>query len=1566
MRMFRRISAICLVLGLISFLVTQSWGDADRNPFSRPIEAGSGTKPVQDDFTKELARTKFSEGGVVTYVTSKGERIFGLPVQPKFDGPKLPIDYLVMVDTSASQAGGPMKAARQFTEKLVKLAGPKDRFSIWVVNSGKATRPLNRSFKPANDKEVADAVAALKKEVPLGDTDLKDGLKKAIEAFELDPNRRQAIVFIGDGMSIHDPITAKDRVELIQQMVKLKISFFPIPAGPHLDPENLHGFASGTGGTVVRIFSTDVYNNLAKGAEMRNSVIERLQQKVATPVLYPKRFELNVDEFYPVALPPVRPDVPTLVIGKGKLDEKLAYAIEGTVNGKEVRVTGAEEVRASEPDNFFLVTMLDQWKNAKDQPALLPADRALAHAQAVNMVARDELLGHAQMAMLLDRLDAAEMLFKQAGRLDPHDPDVKGGLALVQMLRDNRITKEQLQKQLEKKENGKALLIHKTANGKNVIRRDVMKDLLALLQEPQKGNKQAGPQPLAPPQDNDELMKQRKQREAVEEQRIREIVDQALRQARQLMLEGNFEDALGILKRARTGIEDNNELRESFRREIDNRLERAERDIGVQGRRIRQAEEQRLVRIARAQAEIAVFNEREAENERTRARMRNYDDLMNQARYYDAFEAGLAIVRDAVSQGKPVPIAADAAADMGLLTYHLSEVEQLRDERQERYLATMLQVERSHVPFPDEPPVQFPPAAAWKRLTDLRKERYESSGFTEEDPYTLRKIRELKKLLRTPVSIDGFDPGTPLKDALGFISERYNVTILIDSQAFMNDLQIQEPEAQPVKLPRMVNVSLDTILRLLLAQAQGTFIIRRDFIEVTTLQRQAAEKVIRVYPVADLVIPIPNSVNQQAVNQTQQNLFGSTFLQNPTAFTNPFGFGLNPFGIGVNPLGIGVNPLGIGVNPLGIGVNPVNIGANPLGIGVNPLGAIGNPQQTGNGGQLGGQFGLQGGDTSAQLIQLIVQVVGKPEDWAPVQPNIPGAGIGGGALGGGGFGGLGGGFGGGGIGGGLVGVPPAGDPNLGYGDPNQAGSLGYYAPARALVVKGTSRIHTRLGGGLLGPRAPQPGNFNLFNDKPLRDGVLVIRPKGNKPDRVDEQPKVVVKKPAKPRVIPDPKKLWENALLDGVHDPGLIIATADFLAERGHFDHAAEFLKANLREGIVNKPWVYEALSLALKLGKGSTSDIERAELSVMDLQPQDARGYLKASRAMADNKRFDRALAFCRQAALLDPNQPGIYRDALAYAEGARDAEAMAWAAGNLLGQDWPEKNEQLHQDAKAKINALKRLLEKEKRLVVVKQLEESIQRQSERDLVIILEWQGEADLDLIVKEPVGSVCSFLQQKTTGGGTLLGETLTKAEREPWRETYVAAQAFTGEYEITVKRSWGRPIGSKATIKVIEHADSPQEQTILHKTFAFDREYKTTIVLDSGRRTKLADVTPTPVRHKRPAESLPASDEVLQKLRALAEDGNFRGKINVRGDAGGFGTVNAPALPAPAEFFGKPVYQTRARGLVGNGIDVALQPVVSPDKRVVGMRLDPVFQTLDRVKNAPVVRNAVVPGAPQR
>jgi tetratricopeptide (TPR) repeat protein len=538
-------------------------------------------------------------------------------------------------------------------------------------------------------------------------------------------------------------------------------------------------------------------------------------------------------------------------------------------------------------------------------------------------------------------------------------------------------------------------------------------------------------------------------------------------------------------------------------------------------------------------------------------------------------------------------------------------------------------------------------------------------------------------------------------------------------------------------------------------------------------------------------------------------------------------------------------------------------------------------------------------------------------------------------------------------------------------------ALGYFPPARALVVKGTSRIHTNVGGGLLGAK----GGGNVFNDNKKDNGDrLVIRPrrerereKLNSADKGDEKllasnqgnanqgkqdgekKKAAAETPGMLALKDDPTKAWHEALAKGVNDPGLIIACADYMAENKQFGHLALFLQENLRQGIVVRPWVYEALAMALEQAGGSPDEIERARLSAVDLEPQDAHGYLAASKAMAKLKSYDRAVAFCRQASLLEPNAPGAYEEGLLMADLAKDTQAMEWAAGGLLRRDWPAANDELHQKAKAKLQDLSKSLLSENRVAEAQRLANSVEPYSQRDMVIHLTWQGDADLDLEVDEPIKSKCFFMQRQTPGGGILLGDTMD----DMTRESYILAKGFSGAYGITIRKIWGRPLGGKATVEIIQHQGTPRE-TRRRETVSFDRSYTMSVTLDEGRRTSAAYVPPPTATEKHTKLEIASSDQVLTKIRSLANPEITGGDSHVRGGLASLGlTVPSAERPKARATAGELVYQTKLQPGAGTGMDLTAQATIGPDQGVT-LKLTPVFQSV--TKGQPAVSNPLIPG----
>ncbi len=1435
----RRLLAVGSVLALIAVLAsTRLWGETapergkvlhNSTGLQRPGDDGTGQQ-----IAEELSLSRFADRPLVLYRTEQGETLMALQLKPKLEPvPARPRDYLVLIDTAASMAEGHLTTAQALTKKLVGKLGADDQLALWTVNT--RFHDLSNGFQSAN--KLPAALKKLDEEYPAGAVNLKDSLTKAIDGFNGKNDRQRVILFLGSGQSIAGPIDAELRATLCKDMVKNQIAFYSVPLGTHLDPYNLHGFANGTGGKVVRMaIKTDT-----------DKWMSDLSDALSQPILYASDIKLpaEVAEAFPTKLPPLRPDVPTLVVGKlTKAGARFDYTLTGKVNDNAVTVQVSEKVPQPEVENYFLVNMVGQWRAQKDRPSLLQADRALAFAFERNQLTRADLVAQAEWAMEKNKFDIAQRLFKQAIKADPTSGRAKAGLKLVEDLRDGKKTLADVKKMIE------------AVKGDTVTRIDGSGRVVKLPAEnlyadPEK--KDNPPPPLAPDAADPRRQNEVKARLEIADQQQTAIVNDAIRQANRLV-QSDPDAAHDFLKRTLDGVRTNPDITNKAKTALSDRLERAVQQIDIRGAVVKRDQDEALSLLAAANARTTLGAQERLEQGRVRERMRVFHTLMDQAREQQAYIHAQELRKDLIDQGLPVPAAVTAGYAMGLAGYHLREVQELRRIREERWLATLLQVEKSHVPFPDEPPVEFPPAAAWKALAELRKARYESTSFGSDMP---KRGLELQQLLSKPVKFPGFDdPKTTLQEVLDALAKRYNLSFDINEKAFKfeNIMDVNKTEiASPNPIPEM-HTTLSTVLRRVLQRVPvpsgATYIIRRDVIEITTGTFAGAEKTVRVYPVADLVTPIPNAVNMQML-QGSATLFGAGagMMGGMAGMMGGMGGLRGMGGLGAAGMG-GLGGLG-GLGAAGLGGVGGGVGAGFAGQGFGNLaqqggfqgnfqgrgnlgmgGVVGfGGQQLGQFGNLGGQFGLQGGNQSQILLTLIRQVVGRPKDWATNFDPVTGQP-----------------------------VNPLED-NAPEGLNQENNNLGFYPPAQALAVKATSTIHNRASNLIVAPGAAMaaaPG---------ARDPNVRVAGAGD--ERPDD------KDPKKKGPPPDPRTVWQDALAKGVDNPSLIIATADYLVMRGKFAHAAEFLKANLRKGIVVQPWVYKSLALALRMSGGSTEDIERAEVSTADREPKDAQGYLQAAQALAQDEKYTLALAFCRQAALLEPGTPHAYAEALNYAELSRDSNAMAWAAGNLLHHDWPVNNKKLQDRALQKIEAMVKLLDKDGRKEESERLVNAIADKRQRDLVIKLNWQGDADLDLKVVEPTGSICSPLNRQTVGGGILIGDSLV----DMTRETYLASEAFAGEYQIEIEKMYGHPLGGKAQLRIIRHQGTPDEtEQLLTVELKSRHSERIKLKLEDGRRKETTYVAPRESQKEleAPAATPQSPDKVLHQLRRPGRSGSDR------------------------------------------------------------------------------------------
>ena len=115
---------------------------------------------------------------------------------------------------------------------------------------------------------------------------------------------------------------------------------------------------------------------------------------------------------------------------------------------------------------------------------------------------------------------------------------------------------------------------------------------------------------------------------------------------------------------------------------------------------------------------------------------------------------------------------------------------------------------------------------------------------------------------------------------------------------------------------------------------------------------------------------------------------------------------------------------------------------------------------------------------------------------------------------------------------------------------------------------------------------------------------------------------------------------------------------------------------------------------------------------------------------------------------------------------------------------------------------------LRAEKRTKEADEFQAALDEAVARDCVVIVTWTGEGDVDLLVEEPSGTVCSLRNPRTTAGGILLGDAIRQTGRDSFgghSEVYVCPKGFDGTYRMLVRRVWGNVTAGKVNVEVITH-----------------------------------------------------------------------------------------------------------------------------------------------------------------
>jgi uncharacterized membrane protein YgcG len=260
----------------------------------------------------------------------------------------------------------------------------------------------------------------------------------------------------------------------------------------------------------------------------------------------------------------------------------------------------------------------------------------------------------------------------------------------------------------------------------------------------------------------------------------------------------------------------------------------------IQERQRKLAEKEAQLRLLNFQAE----RDRNLEQYTERARALMIEGYRGNPK---AFEEAEKVARQALSDypGMAIPVSMVFVSEA---LQQLDRSDRLRLQRSDRFIETLHQVELSHVPFPDEPPVVYPSPERWQEITELRK-KWKSVDLRRNSPNEQRIYEELDKLTNIQF------PGNPLSDVIQYIQEYHQIPIQMQTRVLEDAGVATDTEVEL----SISGISLRSALKLLLEDVGGvalTYVIEDEVMKITTVEEADNKLQVRVYPVADLVVTI--------------------------------------------------------------------------------------------------------------------------------------------------------------------------------------------------------------------------------------------------------------------------------------------------------------------------------------------------------------------------------------------------------------------------------------------------------------------------------------------------------------------------------------------------------------------------------------------------------------------------------------------------------------------------------------------------------------------------------------
>ncbi|WP_435019409.1 tetratricopeptide repeat protein [Tundrisphaera sp. TA3] len=369
-------------------------------------------------------------------------------------------------------------------------------------------------------------------------------------------------------------------------------------------------------------------------------------------------------------------------------------------------------------------------------------------------------------------------------------------------------------------------------------------------------------------------------------------------------------------------------------------------------------------------------------------------------------------------------------------------------------------------------------------------------------------------------------------------------------------------------------------------------------------------------------------------------------------------------------------------------------------------------------------------------------------------------------------------------------------------------------------------------------------------------------PKG-RPRKLDDEPTIrsAPAEKAAPKAGPargvDPTQFWKGYFEKSDEAPSQFFVTVAQLVQAKDFVNAEAAIKAYLNAHKKQaEPWMYEWLVKILEIRKRPDSEVKQAleyaaylakrNRNVNDLiRVADMMVLRKIDGSIGEGATQTSTGELIDLAAEIAPTNAFPPMMSINLALRTKDPKRMMASTDQLLSLGWPGSDDQLRRDARKQVEALAKILRDEGQTDEADAMLARWPEIEARDLYLRLTWEGEADIDLTVAEPLGATASFNNPRTVFGGAIVKNGYGKHPEE----VYVCPRAFAGDYTAKVDVIFNDPAKpvTEVTLEVIKHEGTPAEARETHRLKLSDLK-PIVIHLEEGRRKVVLPYIPPPER----------------------------------------------------------------------------------------------------------------------